>query len=222
MPAKIIVMQVQDPAREEALVSDISRFANSQNAVRQSDLSANKPFHVEVENAFAYRLLPRRRRALVLRAGGRKLQHAAGPRGNDAGETEGLKEAIPADRGRSPRRIWPNTSTPGTEARRRQPGFAEELRPVHGDDDRRGGESPPPAPDVAALQGDGRQGHHLQGDAETRPPDVPGIPGKRRCLHSRRCSAEQLGERFDLDARLGPARCLPGTAGSSWACGPER
>ena len=36
-------------AKEEALVSDISRFANSQNAVRQSDLSANKPFHVEIE-----------------------------------------------------------------------------------------------------------------------------------------------------------------------------
>lgn len=49
IPAKIIVMREQDPAKEEALVSDISRFANSQNAVRQSDLSANKPFHVEVE-----------------------------------------------------------------------------------------------------------------------------------------------------------------------------
>lgn len=47
--AKIIVMRVQDPTKEEALVSDISRFANSQNAVRQSDLSANKPFHVEIE-----------------------------------------------------------------------------------------------------------------------------------------------------------------------------
>ena len=43
VPAKIIVMKAQDPAKEEALVSDISRFANSQNAVRQSDLSANKP-----------------------------------------------------------------------------------------------------------------------------------------------------------------------------------
>ena len=49
VPAKIIVMREQDPVNEEALVSDISRFANSQNAVRQSDLSANKPFHVEVE-----------------------------------------------------------------------------------------------------------------------------------------------------------------------------
>lgn len=47
--AKIIVMRSQDSVQEEALISDISRFANSQNAVRQSDLSANKPFHVEVE-----------------------------------------------------------------------------------------------------------------------------------------------------------------------------
>ena len=49
VPAKIILMKAQDPVAEEALVSDISRFANSQSAVRQSDLSANKPFHVEVE-----------------------------------------------------------------------------------------------------------------------------------------------------------------------------
>lgn len=47
--AKIIVMREEDPAKEEALVSDISRYANFQNAVQQSDLSANKPFHVDVE-----------------------------------------------------------------------------------------------------------------------------------------------------------------------------
>ncbi|MCX4177495.1 MULTISPECIES: AIPR family protein [Paraburkholderia] len=49
VPAKIIVMKIQDTTQEEALVSDISRFANSQNSVRQSDLSANKPFHVQIE-----------------------------------------------------------------------------------------------------------------------------------------------------------------------------
>ena len=49
VPAKIIVMRDEDSTKEEALVSDISRYANSQNAVRQSDLSANKPFHVEIE-----------------------------------------------------------------------------------------------------------------------------------------------------------------------------
>jgi hypothetical protein len=49
VPAKTIVMHAQEPAKEESLISDISRFANSQNAIRQSDLSANKPFHVEIE-----------------------------------------------------------------------------------------------------------------------------------------------------------------------------
>ncbi|MES2934824.1 MAG: AIPR family protein [Pseudomonadota bacterium] len=49
VPAKIIVMKTVDSIKEEALISDISRFANSQNAVKQSDLSANKPFHVEIE-----------------------------------------------------------------------------------------------------------------------------------------------------------------------------
>jgi hypothetical protein len=49
VPAKIIVLRKTDAAQEEALISDISRFANSQNAVKQSDLSANKPFHVELE-----------------------------------------------------------------------------------------------------------------------------------------------------------------------------
>lgn len=49
VPAKIIVLRSEDPIQEEALISDISRFANSQNAVKLSDLSANKPFHVELE-----------------------------------------------------------------------------------------------------------------------------------------------------------------------------
>jgi hypothetical protein len=49
VPAKIIVMKSKDPVTEEALISDISRYANSQNSVKQSDLSANKPFHIEME-----------------------------------------------------------------------------------------------------------------------------------------------------------------------------
>ncbi|MBX9917954.1 MAG: AIPR family protein [Nitrosomonas sp.] len=49
VPAKIIVLHSSDDASEESLISDISRFANSQNSVKQSDLSANKPFHVEME-----------------------------------------------------------------------------------------------------------------------------------------------------------------------------
>ena len=49
VPAKIIVLRSQDAVAEESLISDISRYANSQNSVKQSDLSANKPFHVEIE-----------------------------------------------------------------------------------------------------------------------------------------------------------------------------
>jgi hypothetical protein len=49
VPAKVIILKADNPAAEEALISDISRFANSQNTVKQSDLSANSPFHVELE-----------------------------------------------------------------------------------------------------------------------------------------------------------------------------
>ena len=49
VPVKIIVLRSSESAAEEALVANISRYANSQNAVRQSDLSANKAFHRDVE-----------------------------------------------------------------------------------------------------------------------------------------------------------------------------
>ena len=49
VPMKVIKLRADLPADEEAIISDISRCANSQNAVRLSDLSANKPFHVELE-----------------------------------------------------------------------------------------------------------------------------------------------------------------------------
>ncbi len=49
VPAKILVLRTREGVDEDALVADISRYANSQNAVRVSDLSANRPFHVEVE-----------------------------------------------------------------------------------------------------------------------------------------------------------------------------
>lgn len=52
VPAKIIVInggfEETEDARED-LVANISRFANSQNAVKVSDLSANRPFHRELE-----------------------------------------------------------------------------------------------------------------------------------------------------------------------------
>ena len=49
VPAKIIILKTSTAISEEALISDISRYANSQNSVKQSDLSANRPFHIELE-----------------------------------------------------------------------------------------------------------------------------------------------------------------------------
>jgi hypothetical protein len=49
VPAKVIRLRTDDPVGEEGLVSDISKYANSQNSVKLSDLSANKPFHVKIE-----------------------------------------------------------------------------------------------------------------------------------------------------------------------------
>jgi len=49
IPAKIIVLKSKNTENEEKLISNISRYANSQNSVKLSDLSANNPFHVEIE-----------------------------------------------------------------------------------------------------------------------------------------------------------------------------
>ena len=58
VPAKIIILRSADSVQEEALISDISRYANSQNSVKQSDLSANKPFHVELERLASTTICP--------------------------------------------------------------------------------------------------------------------------------------------------------------------
>lgn len=58
VPAKVIVLHSDDSEAEEALIGDISRYANSQNAVKVSDLSANKPFHVELEKLALSTYLP--------------------------------------------------------------------------------------------------------------------------------------------------------------------
>jgi len=49
VPVKVLVLKSDDSEKEEKLISDISKFANSQNSVKQADLSANKPFHVAIE-----------------------------------------------------------------------------------------------------------------------------------------------------------------------------
>jgi hypothetical protein len=49
VPAKVIVLRQSDELAEDALIADISRYANSQSAVKGSDHYANKPFQIQLE-----------------------------------------------------------------------------------------------------------------------------------------------------------------------------
>ena len=53
IPAKIIILKKSEDKSEQiseqTLIGNITRFANSQNVVKLSDLSANRPFHVQLE-----------------------------------------------------------------------------------------------------------------------------------------------------------------------------
>jgi len=98
VPAKIIVMKTQDAAQEESLVSDISRFANSQNAVRQSDLSANKPFHVEIEKLSRSVYCPDGVSQWFYERAAGSYNTLLAREGSTPGKLKALKEAIPAAR----------------------------------------------------------------------------------------------------------------------------
>ncbi len=98
VPAKIIVMRAQDSAKEEALVSDISRFANSQNAVRQSDLSANKPFHVEIEKLSRSVYCPDGVGQWFYERASGSYNTLLAREGTTPGKLKALKEAIPTAR----------------------------------------------------------------------------------------------------------------------------
>ncbi|HEU4460857.1 MAG TPA: AIPR family protein [Methylibium sp.] len=98
VPAKIIVMKAQDSTKEEALVSDISRFANSQNAVSQSDLSANKPFHVEIEKLSRSVYCPDGVGQWFYERAAGSYNTLLAREGTTPGKLKALKDAIPAAR----------------------------------------------------------------------------------------------------------------------------
>ncbi len=98
VPAKIIVMRDDDSAKEEALVSDISRYANSQNAVRQSDLSANKPFHVEIEKLSRSVYCPDGEGQWFYERAAGSYNTLLTREGTTPARLKALKEAIPAAR----------------------------------------------------------------------------------------------------------------------------
>ena len=50
VPAKILVLKTSDADAVDAFVTDIARFANTQNNVRASDLSSSSPLHVGLEH----------------------------------------------------------------------------------------------------------------------------------------------------------------------------
>jgi hypothetical protein len=49
VPVKIIKIKQLDEGARDSLIAKVSRYANSQTAVKMSDLSANRPFHVQLE-----------------------------------------------------------------------------------------------------------------------------------------------------------------------------
>lgn len=91
-------MKVQDSIKEEALVSDISRYANSQNAVRQSDLSANKPFHVEIEKLSRSVYCPDGVSQWFYERAAGSYNTLLAREGNTPTRLKALKEAIPSAR----------------------------------------------------------------------------------------------------------------------------
>jgi hypothetical protein len=98
VPAKIIVLRSDDAAAEEKLIADISRYANSQNAVKVSDLSANKPFHVELEKLANSTYCPDGvGRWFYERAAG-SYNVMLAREGTTPARLRNLKEAIPASR----------------------------------------------------------------------------------------------------------------------------
>ena len=50
IPAKIIVLKPEIGDHADAFLTDIARFANTQNNVRASDLSSSSPFHLGLEH----------------------------------------------------------------------------------------------------------------------------------------------------------------------------
>jgi len=98
VPAKIIILKSKDGPEEEALISDISKYANSQNAVKTSDLSANKPFHVAIERLALSTYCPDGvGRWFYERAAG-SYNTMLAREGSTPAKSKAIKEAIPAAR----------------------------------------------------------------------------------------------------------------------------
>jgi len=98
IPAKIIILNSKDDLEEESLISDISKYANFQNVVKISDLSANKAFHVAIEKLALTTYCPDGvgRWFYERAAGSYNVMFAR--EGNTPAKLRKLKESMPASR----------------------------------------------------------------------------------------------------------------------------
>ncbi|MBI5138085.1 MAG: AIPR family protein [Nitrospirae bacterium] len=152
VPAKVLLLKTPDPADEEALVSDISKFANSQNSVKQSDLSANKPYHVEIEKLATSTYCPDGvGRWFYERAAG-SYNVMLAREGTTPARLKRLKEAIPPARKITKTDLakylnaW--NQLPHVVSQGNQKNFIRFMEALNGDD----GQNSPPDPDVSAFK----------------------------------------------------------------------
>ena len=122
---------IKDPEKVGTIVSNISRFANSQNKVNEADLLANDAFHVQRRAPVPHRLGtgPRRgepRDEVVLRAGARAVQRREGATavfGREAADVRGrvpLEPVVHQDRPREVREHLGRPAAHGQPRRRRR------------------------------------------------------------------------------------------------------
>lgn len=99
VPAKIIVMRGNvDTAAEEELIGQVSRYANTQTSVKQSDLSANSSFHVAIERLANVTVCPDGKgRWFYERAAGSYQTHLL-REGTTPAKRAAIKARIPASR----------------------------------------------------------------------------------------------------------------------------
>ncbi|MDR3515784.1 MAG: AIPR family protein [Azospirillaceae bacterium] len=198
VPAKIIVLRSADSVQEEALISDISRFANSQNAVKLSDLSANKPFHVELEKLALTTYCPDGvGRWFYERAAGSYNTMLARD-GSTPAKLKQLKDAIPTSRKITKTDLakymntWdqkPHDVSFGSQKNFER--FMEALTPPEGQD-------APPLPDVATWKRMVAKAILFKETQKIVRPLVPAFQANVT-VYTVALIANRLGSRIDLD-----------------------
>lgn len=96
--AKIIVLNSVESNLEEQMIADISRYANSQNSVKQSDLSANKPFHVQFEKLAATTYCPDGKSQWFYERAAGSYNVKLAREGTTPARLRAIREAIPSSR----------------------------------------------------------------------------------------------------------------------------